>query len=192
MAKKNKKPLAPQQPVRQQQQADIPKETKRQFELFVVNGQRVIEQRKDLLLNQISVQDPMEGIAQATFVIIKRIEDAGLKAGTQLDPTAIAFAANVLMGTLMQMYEEKSGQKLTDEQRYQAFSYAVSLYLDDAIKTGRITKDEMLQMSDMQRETKEGAAVAEKFGMSLDEVSAAQGGSPDNSTDQVQKPGLLG
>lgn len=145
-------------------------EQQQQFDLFISNGRKIVQEAGETILKQIQVQDPIDGIASATVMVIGRLEQVALEAGTQLDPDVEIQAANGIMGEIIGLYEKNGGQPLDEQQRYQAFSLAVSMYLDEAVKTGKISKEELTQMSDMMKKTPEGQQIAKKM-----EQSAARG-----------------
>ncbi len=136
---------------------------KKQMELFIANGVKIVKGAKEAILKQIKSQDPLDGIATATVNIINRLETTAMDAGHKLDPDVELVAANNIMGEIINLYEQSSGQTLNEEQRYQAFSMALSMYLDQAVKTGKIEPNELQQMAEMMKQTPEGQEISQKM-----------------------------
>jgi hypothetical protein len=141
-------------------------EQERQMGLFVDAGLQIIrgEEVQQNIIGQTQAEDPVDALAKIVVMVMGRLEDIAQDNGEQIDPDAELHAANVLLGEIMSIYEQNGGQKLTDEQRYQSFSLAVSIYLDDAVKTGKITKEELQQLSSMAQQNPTGQKIAAQMG----------------------------
>ena len=135
----------------QQVQEQVPKEIQEQFDIFVVNGMEIINDQKvsEDILNRISQSgDPIRGIAEATVDIVNRLIDSAQENGIKLSNETMVHGSNVLMGEIINMAETAGMQKLTEEQRTQSFQLATSLYLDGAVKSGKMTPEQLAQLSE--------------------------------------------
>jgi len=144
-------------------------------DVFVANGVQIIHQPNvsDNLIKQIqSSKDPIEGIANATLSIVERLEESSGQNGVQISDTAKIHGANQLMGEIIQIAEIAGVPKLNDDQKYQAFSMAVSRYLDKSVKSGKMSKEQLAQMGKEAGATPEGQKITQQ--MSQPQVSMNQ------------------
>lgn len=147
----------------QQQGQQVDPKMQEQFDIYIANGINIIHEPKisDALLKQIqSNPDPIDAIAQATLSVIARLEDSAASNGIKIDDSVKISGANHLMGEIMNLAEKAGIKPLMEEQRYQAFSLAVSMYLDDAVKSGKMSKEQLAQMSQEAQQTPEGQDIA--------------------------------
>lgn len=162
-----------------QQQVD-PK-SQDQFDIFVANGINIIHEQAtaDAIINQVkSNPDPIDAIAKATLDVVVRLEESAASNGIQLEDSVKIAGANQLMGEIINLTEVSGGNKLADEQKYQAFSLAVSMYLDGAIKSGKMTKEQLVQMGQEAQQTPEGQQIAQQMQQGQQPVQQGGGQQP--------------
>jgi len=153
---------------------------KKQIDLFIKSGRNII--MSDQVKQQIaSIKDnPIEQLGGTVLMVITRLEGIAQDAGEKLDPDAELVAANTLLADIFNIYEQSSGQTLTDDQKAQTFSYAVSTYIADAVQTGKISKDELQQLAQMAKQSENGkqiaAQVEQAVGQANNQAMAAAGG----------------
>jgi len=70
----------------------------------------------------------------------------------------------VLMGEIISIAEIAGAEPLSEEERYKAFSLAVSKYLSNAVKTGRISPDQLQQMKQQAMQSPQGQEIVNKVG----------------------------
>jgi len=163
--------------------------TQEQFDMFIANGLSIIHEREttDAILNQIqSNPDPIDAIAKATLDIVVRLEDSAAANGMKLEDSTKIAGANQLMGEIINLVEVSGGKKLADEQKYQAFSLAVSMYLDGAVKSGKMTKEQLVQMGQEAQQTPEGQKIAAQMQQGQQGQPPMQQGQPQGQP--VQQP----
>ena len=160
-------------------------EERQQLELFVANGQKIVQEAGQQILEQIQAQDPVDGVATATVNVLERLEDAALETGAQLSPDVVIAAGAHIMGEIISLYEQSGGAPFSDEQKYQAFSLAASMYIDNALKTGKITPEELQQFADMMAQTPEGQQVAQEMGYQQGAKPPPTAGAPQTPTNQT-------
>lgn len=122
-----------------------------QFDMFVINGMNIIhdEQVSNSILNRIlQSDDPVTAIADATLDIVNRIYESAVENGIQLMNETLVYGSNILMGEIISMAESAGMQKMTEEQRSASYELATSKYLDNAVKTGRLKKEELVGMAE--------------------------------------------
>jgi hypothetical protein len=151
-----------QKPGQQGTQKQATPEEQMQYDLIVANGMSIIHDPKvsKELLNRLSQSaDPIDAIARATLDIIMRLKQSAGNNNVKLSLTAIAHGANQLMGEIITLAESAGMEPLTDEQKYQAFSLAVSLYIDNAVKSGEISQEELQGMAQSASQSPEGQKI---------------------------------
>lgn len=151
----------------QQPSSQVNPKLQEEADIFVANGIKVIHDQKvsDNLIKQIQgSNDPIEGIADATLSVIERLEQSASQNGIQISDAAKIHGSNQLMGEVINIAEIAGVPKLNEEQRYQAFSLAVSKYIGNAVNSGKISKEQLMQMGQEAQATPEGQKIAEKMG----------------------------
>ena len=135
-----------------------------QITIFVANGLQIIHDPKitDDILNTIKAgKDPLEAIASVTVKIVDLLERHAEQKGVKLADATKIYGANNIMGEII-LLAEKAGiiPKLTDEQKRQAYSLAVSMYLNDAVQSGKMTKEQLIQLAQQAKQTQQGQKIA--------------------------------
>lgn len=157
-----------------------------QFDIFVANGVSVIHDEKvsgGLIDQIVKSDDPIKAMATATLDVVERLETSAKSGGVDLSDAVLVQGANQLMGEIIELVEATGMQPFTDEQKHQAFSLAVSMYLDKAVKTGKITPEELQQMSQNVEQTSDGQRIlqrlrSEEGGPAMEQQQLSGGGRP--------------
>ncbi len=156
-----------------------------QVDAFIANGLKIVHDPKisDMLIARVvNAKNPIPAIADATISIVVRLEHSAKSAGKVLSLTTIAYGGNYIMGEIIASAEAAGMKKMTDEAKYQAYSLAVGKYLDDALKTGKMTKEQLTQLG----KDAEGTPLGQKI------IAAAGGpGTAPNAQEPAQKPGVM-
>jgi hypothetical protein len=164
--------------INQEQTAQADPKVQEEADIFVANGIRIIHDQKvsDGLINQIkSNKDPIVAIADATLSVVERLEQSSSQKGATLSDAAKIHGANQLMGEIINLAEIAGVPKLNDDQKYQAFSLAISKYLDGAVKSGKMPKEQLAQMGKEASGTPEGQKIAQGLN-NPQSMMPAQGG----------------
>jgi predicted transcriptional regulator len=145
----------------------ISEEEQQTLDIFVANGIKLIHDEKvtDTLLARIEgSQDKIEGVAFALLDLLGRVEGSAIASKIKLTSIVIVHGMNYLLAELINL-AEKAGviPSLNEEQRKQAFAIAVSKYIDNAVKSGKITPEQLQQMSQQFQATPEGKKIAERL-----------------------------
>jgi len=146
-----------------------------QFDMFMSSGISIIHDKKvsDSLIKQLRIsKEPVDSIAQILLGVIRRIENSAESNGIKIDTSVKVSGANQLLGEIINLAETVGMPPLTDEQKYQAFSLAISLYINEAIKSGKMTKEQLMQMAEEAKQTPEGQKITQQM---------QQGGQPQQA-----------
>jgi len=181
----NQSPQAPQQapqPPGQQPQAQPGQQAnpgaEQTADMFLANGLNMIHDKKfaDGFVGKIvNSDDPLTEIAKSTLLIVDRIEGSMKNSGKELPLEYLAQVANVLMGEIIQVAELSGLEPLSDEDKYGAYSLAVSMYIDSASKSGKIPPEELQKLSEQAQQTPEGQKIMEQMGQGGQPPGAPQG-----------------
>lgn len=164
-------------------------EEQQTLDIFIANGVKLIHNEKvsDGLLAKIqNSSDKIEGIALALIDIINKVEKSAIANKIKLTSIVIVHGGNHLLAEIINL-AEKAGlvEPLNEEQRKQAFSIATSKYIDDAVKSGKITREQLNQMSQQFQATPQGKKIAEQF---KQQKGIAQGTQPSTVEPQAAPP----
>lgn len=135
-----------------------------EIDIFVANGMKMLHSSKvsDSIVTFIKEsRNPVTAIADASLRIVDRLLESAEAAGKKPSLNTIAIGGNMIMGEIIASAEAAGMKKLTDKEKYQAYSLAISKYLDNAIRTGRMPKEELLQMGQDVQSTPEGQKIME-------------------------------
>jgi hypothetical protein len=138
---------------------------KKELDVFVANGMKLIHNEKisdRLIAAVMESKNKVKALADAALSIVWRLEKSAEASGKKLSLTTLAYGGNILMGEIIASAEAAGMKKMDDETKAHALSLAVSKYLDDAIKTGKISKDELQKMSDEAESTPVGQEIVKK------------------------------
>lgn len=132
-------PQAPAPSAEAPSQADV--------EMFVANALKIIHNPKvsDRLISQVAdAKNPVVAVADATTTVIDRLEQSAKAAGKSLSFMTVAQGGNYVMGDIIASAEAAGMKKMSDTDKYKAFSLALGKYLDGAVKSGRMTKEDII------------------------------------------------
>lgn len=133
-----------------------------QMDVLTANGLRMIHKPSvsDGLIKRITTaDDPVMAIADSTLDIVNRLEASAKQNNMEPDFGVLAQSANVLMGEIIEIAQIGGLPPLNDEEKYKAFSLAVSKYIDEAVKSGKLTSEQLQEMSQEAQQTPEGQSI---------------------------------
>ena len=143
----------------------ISPEQQEELDIFISNGISIIydpKVSKGLIARILKTKDPVEAIADATLDIINKLEGSATSSKVNFSDTTLVHGANQLMAEIITLSETAGMKPLNEGQKEQAFTLAASKYIDRAIKSGKITPDQLQQMSQTASQTPQGKAIAQK------------------------------
>src|SRR3990172_3485741 len=174
---------------------DVAVNTKLQDELDAItaNGVRTIHNKKvtdDLIKGITNAPDPVDAIAHATLTIIERVESSARQNNIMPDFESVAESVNILMGEIIQIVEIAGLPPLSDEDKYRAYSLAVSKYIGDAVESGKMSPEQLQQMAEEMKQTPEGQKIMQASGeVGMDSGVQNTGGiQPRSSSSAVPPP----
>jgi hypothetical protein len=106
--------------------------------------------------------------------LILRIESAADEKGKKIDPTVIINAGNQLMAEILVIGEAVGAKPMSEDEKAQAFSLATSKYMDNAVKTGRYTSEEIQAAAAEAQKTPEGQKIGQEYQKSFGGKPQAQ------------------
>jgi len=124
------------------------------FDKFIINAMKIIHTPEVIqgLIDKIKNNpDTVDGVGEAAFDIVMRLENSAEENQVPLTARVMINAMNVIVGELIAIIEASGAKKLSQEQRYQAVSYAISKYLDFAVKSGKISKEDLIRATEVMR-----------------------------------------
>jgi len=171
------------------EQAEDPKQQE-EMDTFIANGFKLIHNPKvsdGFIKRIVDSPDPAQAIADSTLEVVNRIKESAKGIGKKLSLATLAQGGNVLMGEIITVAETAGMPPLDDETKYKAFSLAIGEYLQQAIQTGEMTKEEVMKLAAEAKQTPEGQKIeAEAEKMAGPE--GAQGGATPPPVMPPQQP----
>ena len=137
-----------------------------QFDLLAINGMNIINEEKPAkgIVGKINESaDRVQAVAEVTVDLINRLVDSALESQVTIGKDALVHGANFLMGEIISLAESAGIEPFTDDEKAQAFQAAVSMYLDTAVKQGKMTKEELVEMSEEAKQSPQGQEMASQI-----------------------------
>jgi len=119
------------------------------FDKFVIAAMKIIhtpEVTNSLIKRMKSSTDTVEAIGSIAIDIVTRLDNSANDSGEPYTANAVLNGINVIIGELINIAIAAGAKPLSDEQKYQAFSWAMAKYFESAIKSGKVTPEQMKQV----------------------------------------------
>jgi hypothetical protein len=181
------KEQAPQQPEQEMAHGNVDPAEQAQYDRFVNNGMELMNSEKTMpqLLKTLEGDgDPVEGLANALFMIVSRLDDSASGAGAEISGDVKMHAGqDEFLPHLVELAEAAGVHGYTPEEQEAALFKALDLYRDNQQQQGKLPTEELGQdMNDLVAADQQGR---------LDEMvpgatEYAQRGQP-----QEEKQGLM-
>ena len=120
------------------------------FDKLSINALKLIHEDKlsNGFIKRIkSTDDTTAAIGETAVEIIMKIEGSAKQNQIEFELEVIVNGLNMIVGELINICEAAGAAPLDEEQRYQAFAWALSKYLDYAVKAGKITQEQLIEMT---------------------------------------------
>lgn len=133
---------------------------------FVGNAVKVIHTPKvtDSILRAVkSYQDPVDGVGEESVKIAGKVSEGATASRLPLSVEIVAHGMNAIVGEVATLASASGVVDLNDEQKYQAYSFALSKYLSYALKKGDISEESIIQIGKAAAQTPEGTEVAKRL-----------------------------
>ena len=139
--------------------------SQRDMDIFVANGVKLIHSGavSDQIIAQIvDADNPVPIIADVTLNVVGRLEESAGATGKKPSLAVVAQGGNVLMGEVIRVAEAGGMKKKGPAPKHQAFALAISKYLDNALKSGAMTQEQLSQMADAAANTPAGQKILQQ------------------------------
>ena len=117
------------------------------FDKLAINALKIIhsEEVTDSTIKRIQgAKDKVDIIGEISLDIMNRLENSAGQNDLTLNANTVSNGLNVIVGEIINLAEAAGVQTLNEEQKYQAFSWAFSNYIDQAVKSGKISEEELI------------------------------------------------
>ena len=124
-------------------------ETQEIFDQAMANGLKIVhssEVTNTIIKRVTDSNDPVTEIGVVTVNVVSRIEESGTENKIEIPANVVLNIINIVAGEIITIAETAGMQPLDEEQRYQVISYAISSYIDTAVKTGKVSKEQLLEL----------------------------------------------
>ena len=149
------------------------------YDKFVLNALEILhspETTNGIVNRVISAPDKVDAVGEIALDVVTRLEQSAEQNNFQITAGTIMNGTNTIVGEVINIAEAAGMESMNDEQKYQAFSWTVSNYINNAVKSGRISQEELIQIGQQMAQTKEGKDITQR-------VMADE--------NRMQKPGIL-
>jgi hypothetical protein len=156
-----------QQPGQQMQQPGQQKSAQERFDKFVTNALKILNdpQVTDGIIKKIqSAQDPVDAIGEAALDIVVRLEQSAESNQYPTTANTIFNGMNVIVGAIVKMAEAAGMGPFNDEQKFQAWAWAVAKYLSIAVQQGKITQEQLQMLEQKLQTDPKGQEVLKQLG----------------------------
>jgi len=156
-------PQQPQGMMAQQQQGpqqEVP--AQEAHDKFVINGMKILHSPEvsDKIINRIKgSDDTVKVVGESAIDIVMRLEQSAGENQFPITANTIVNGLNAIVGEVITLAEAAGASPLSDEQKYQAYSWALGKYLDQGVKSGKITQEQLVQLGQEAMTDEAGANV---------------------------------
>jgi len=149
------------------------------YDKFVINGLEILHnpETTDSIIKQVETNpDTIEGIGEAALNIVNRLEEGAYENKFDFTANTVLNGLNVFVGEVISIIEATGEPPIEDEQKFQAFSWAMSNYISNAVRLGKVSKEELSQLSQELGQTDEGKQIAQQMGRGAEQERMLQTG----------------
>jgi hypothetical protein len=115
------------------------------YDIFVSQGIKIASEISGSLQGKASI----DTLGNALYDIVKKIETEGSKNGIQFPLSVLLHGSNEILGYLLDVSEVK----VTEDQTKGIIGIAVGKYIQDALNTGKMTKDQLGNLAKQAQQT---------------------------------------
>lgn len=134
----------------------------KELDIFISNGVKLVHQEKisDMIISQVvNSANPVESLSNVMLNIVGKLEQSAEESGKQLSFVTMAYGANALLGEILLIADAAGMKALTDEQKVEVLSMTTGKYLDNAIQSGKMTKEELIELGESGAATEQGKEI---------------------------------
>jgi hypothetical protein len=118
------------------------------YDIFVAQGIKLASAASQKLKGNASI----DILGNTLFEIVTKIEAEGEKNGVAFDQAVLLHGSNEILAHLIEM----SGVDISEEQVKAVVGIAVGKYLNNAVKTGKMTTEEVQQLAQQAQQAQQG------------------------------------
>ena len=127
-------------------EGDVSGDQQELYDIFVGQGTKLASELADTLEPEPSL------IGDTMFEIISKVESEGNKNGAQFDLAVMLHGSQNILSNLLEM----AGIELQEEQVKEVVGHMVGKYVDNAVSSGKMTKEEVVQLSEQAKQQGDG------------------------------------
>tara|TARA_Y100000310_G_scaffold315824_1_gene366857 strand:- start:3318 stop:4037 length:720 start_codon:yes stop_codon:yes gene_type:complete len=126
---------------------NVSPQEQQQYDQFVGNGMKLIfaEGARDQIAERIRQSDPIEGLAAATVMVVKRLSESAEAKGTQIPNDVLLHGGLEIMGNIAELAEAANVHKYSEDDIEQAMYQALDQYGTQELESGRLDKEGIAQ-----------------------------------------------
>ena len=172
-----------------------------QLDMFMANATKIIHAKgtTEQLIKQMEVTpNKAEAVGRIVVNITEKLESTAEASGANLDPIPVLAGALAIMNELVTIgVATGKMERFDEEQTKEVVGYTVGLYLDNALKAGKITKEELVAVAQqlqndpgLQEEmggVEEGEEIGESDGMAEEQMPMPGGGMITDEDEEVPR-----
>jgi len=136
----------------QQEQAN-PQVDQDGYDIFVAQGYKILNTIGEQLKGKASIDQ----LGSTLFDIVNKIETEGKKNGVEFGLDVILHGSNEILGRMIEI----AGVQITEEQIKSVIGIAVGKYVQDAIKTGKMTTEQLQGLAQQAQQSMPGVEQAQ-------------------------------
>lgn len=145
--------------------APTDEQVQEEFDQFVINSLNIVHNKKTtpkILKSLKSNPDTVDAVADMAVILTNRLLGAKKK---PISGAAFIQGINVMVGELITLAESAGANPLNEEQRYQAYSSAISQVLNEAVSSKKMKPQDLERIK--AKLDHEGRMEAQKAGVSM-------------------------
>jgi len=162
----NPKQQPNQQPNQQPEQQMTP-EQQEQYDMFVINAINMIHTKdvsQSILTRIAHSQHPLDGIAGITVDMANRVVESAQENGMEISQAVLVHGGNAVLGEVINVAESAGMEPLSEEQKTEAFQRAAAKFLDNSVKSGKISPEQLTQMGEEAQQSPQGQQIMQEMG----------------------------
>ena len=143
-------------------------EDQKQFDMFMSYAMLTLHDQKvspgiakSLSGMKNDIHKVIDFIAQTTVGIVERVENSAANKKIVISDNVKLMAANQIMGEVINMAKIVGVKELSKEEKAQAFSLCTSMYLSQQVKSGKMTPQQVQEMSQKLQQTPQGKKIVQ-------------------------------
>lgn len=150
-AQPQRAPEPPQQtPETAPQQGAQQGDTQQVFDKLVKNALRILSDEKTVTTLSERLRNTPDAVAEVGTIsleILKRLEQSS-QGKVQITAGAIVNGLNVIVGAVIDIAQASGAEKFTEEERYQAYVWALGNYISEAVERNEISKEDLAKLGE--------------------------------------------